>query len=258
MSGGLWDLAAAGYERHAHRLTASFASRALDLADVRPGQRVLDLACGPGWLTEMALARGASVTAVDLSAEMAARCRARCPDATVLEHDGQDLPFLESFDVAISCFGAVFFPDRGAGWASLLRSLRPGGMAVVTSWAPSTVPSPGRDVFEAAVRAALPDRQSPPPSPDALQGAVELQRELEAAGFVEVHTLDHAVEVHFAADELWTGIAEAMPPLVMAREARSEAEWAEVDARGRAFVTEHHDPREALSFHGYLAAARRP
>jgi ubiquinone/menaquinone biosynthesis C-methylase UbiE len=53
--------------------------------------------------------------------------------------DGCALPFPDaSFDAGFSSFGLMFFPDRARGFGELLRVLRPGAQAVVSSWAPMT------------------------------------------------------------------------------------------------------------------------
>ena len=72
-----WDLVADGYMEELVPVFERFAVRALDLASVGPGTRVLDVAAGPGTLALVAAERGAEVTAVDFSPGMIERLRGR-------------------------------------------------------------------------------------------------------------------------------------------------------------------------------------
>src|SRR5699024_11098930 len=94
---------------------------------------VLDVACGPGTLTLLAAAAGATVTALDFSSPMIAQLRTRAAAldlasaVEVHEGGGQRLPFASAvFDAAFSMFGLMFFPDRHAGLRELARVLKPG------------------------------------------------------------------------------------------------------------------------------------
>src|SRR5258706_1138255 len=87
------------YEEHAHFVPA-LGQPVLDLLDPRPGERILDLGCGDGALTEKIVAAGATVVGVDGSAEMIEASRGRGIDARVC--DGASLPFTAEFDAVSS------------------------------------------------------------------------------------------------------------------------------------------------------------
>lgn len=108
-----------------------------DAADVRAGQRVLDVGCGPGGLTGELVDRvGAdSVSAVDPSTPFVAACRERHPGVDVREGVAENLPFDDdTFDVALSSLVVGFMTDPVAGAAEMCRVTRPGGTVALCFW----------------------------------------------------------------------------------------------------------------------------
>ncbi|MHB8660256.1 MAG: class I SAM-dependent methyltransferase [Solirubrobacteraceae bacterium] len=110
-------------------------------ADVRPGQRVLDVAAGTGNASLAAAARGADVIASDFVPELleVAQRRAKAESLALQTAiaDAQDLPFEdESFDVVLSTFGAMFAADQPRAACELLRVCRRGGRIAMANWTP--------------------------------------------------------------------------------------------------------------------------
>lgn len=116
------------------------AARALgEFAGIAPGDRVLDVACGPGTAAIEARTLGAgAITGVDYAAgmlEMARELTQGQPDFTFIEGDALELPVPDgAFDVAISNFGAIFAPDPLRAVSELARAVRTGGHAGLTAW----------------------------------------------------------------------------------------------------------------------------
>jgi len=117
----------------------------LDLAEVAEGDRVLDIATGPGYLAIAAAQRtgtsGESV-GLDLSPEMVARARVRAQGAgsraRFVEAPAQELPFADaSFDVVLSRLAIHHLPSDGRSGAAaeMLRVLAPGGRVVIADLA---------------------------------------------------------------------------------------------------------------------------
>lgn len=79
----------------------AFRKRVIATWDIRPGQRVLELGCGTGLMTQHLIRAGADVTAVDRSPDMLARARRRAPEASYLEQDLNRLEVTGSFDRVI-------------------------------------------------------------------------------------------------------------------------------------------------------------
>ena len=90
-----WERAAARYEE-CWTDTAHFVEPLLDAAGVRAGSRLLDLACGPGYISEAAAARGAQPVGLDFAAAMVERARVRCPGLEFVEGDAQRLEFADA------------------------------------------------------------------------------------------------------------------------------------------------------------------
>lgn len=121
----------------------------VEYAQPAPGMQVLDLASGTGEpAISLALRVGEQgrVTALDLSAELlevaAQRAQARgLNNFTVRQADAHRLPFPDdSFDLATSRFGVMFFRDPGLALRELRRVLRPGSRACFLAWGPFDQP----------------------------------------------------------------------------------------------------------------------
>lgn len=100
----------------------------LELLDPQPGERILDLGCGDGVLTEKLAALGCQVVGVDSSPEQVAAARARGLDARVV--DARDLPFEAEFDAVFSNAALHWMRQPEAVIAGVWRALEPGGRFV--------------------------------------------------------------------------------------------------------------------------------
>jgi SAM-dependent methyltransferase len=110
-----------------------------EAADIRAGERVLDIAAGNGNATLAAARRFAQVTSTDyvhhLLEKGAARARAEGQDVRFELADAEDLPFPDNiFDVALSTFGAMFTPEHARPAREMLRVVRPGGRIGLANW----------------------------------------------------------------------------------------------------------------------------
>ncbi|MGZ9059710.1 MAG: class I SAM-dependent methyltransferase, partial [Burkholderiaceae bacterium] len=112
-----------------------------EAADVRAGERVLDVAAGNGNATLAAARRFAVVTSTDYVPALLdkGRERARAENLSVRFQvaDAEALPFDdESFDVVLSTFGVMFAPDQKRAAREMLRVLKPGGRIGLANWTP--------------------------------------------------------------------------------------------------------------------------
>ncbi len=112
-----------------------------EAADVRAGERVLDVAAGNGNATLAAARRFADVTSTDYVPALLdkGRERARAEGLSVRFQvaDAEALPFDDgSFDVVLSTFGVMFAPDQSRAASEILRVLRPGGRVGLANWTP--------------------------------------------------------------------------------------------------------------------------
>ena len=137
-----WSKVAQNYLLH---IVPGFRPAARTLCDalrVGLGDRVLDIACGPGTLAFEAARLGASeVTGVDFAPEMIALARrdgVGMGRVEFLEGEATALPVLsEAFEVAASAFGIIFSPHPRAAVADMHRCVVPGGRAGILSWSRS-------------------------------------------------------------------------------------------------------------------------
>jgi len=112
-----------------------------EAADVRSGERVLDVAAGNGNASLAAARRFAEVTSTDyvphLLEKGAARARAEGLHISFEVADAESLPFADgAFDVALSTFGVMFTPEHHRAAQELLRVVRSGGRIGLANWTP--------------------------------------------------------------------------------------------------------------------------
>jgi SAM-dependent methyltransferase len=142
-------------------MTTEPAARLARFAGIKPGTRVLDVACGTGVVAITAARQDARVTALDLTPELlsVARDNAQIAGVTVDWHEGdvESLPFdADAFDVVVSQFGHMFAPRPEVAIKEMVRVLRPGGVLAFSTWPPELLI--GR-IF------AITGKYMPPPPP---------------------------------------------------------------------------------------------
>jgi SAM-dependent methyltransferase len=117
-----------------------WAPRLADAARIASGDRVLDVGCGTGVLARAAadrVAAEAQVTGLDRNAGMLAVARRLRPQIDWRQGDATQLPFPDgSYDVVVSQFALMYFPDRTAALREMVRVLKPGGRLAVAVWGP--------------------------------------------------------------------------------------------------------------------------
>jgi SAM-dependent methyltransferase len=229
-----WDLVSDSYLAEVVPMFEPFARDAMRLAGAAPGQRVLDVAAGPGTLSLLAAAAGARVTAVDFAPAMVDKLRERAAAAGVAIDarvgDGQALPFADAtFDRAYCLFGVLFYPDRAAGFRELARVLVPGGRAVVSTWRP--MPAPMAAAMEAVQRALGGPGGG---VPALLDTPDKLRAEMLAGGFSSVEVVNITYEDRSpSVDAMWAKLERTLAPVVLMKE-RLGARWPAIADAGRA------------------------
>jgi len=136
-----YDAHVGDFQRFSAALTTPVARRMIAMADISAGQRVLDIGTGTGVVAlEAAKAAGVggSCVGIDLSEKMLASARANARLAGLAERiefkamDAEALQFEDaSFDVVVSLFALLHFPDPAMALKEMFRVLRPGGTLVL-------------------------------------------------------------------------------------------------------------------------------
>jgi enediyne biosynthesis protein CalE5 len=212
-----WNTAASGWRKHSEmidRAAGGVSERLVELAGVKAGDRVLDVAAGygePSLTAARAAGPEGSVVASDISAEMLAYGRERAKAAGLesiefIESDAVSLDFpADSFDAAVSRWGIIFEPD-GEGAAERVRGfLKDGARFAIASWGqPQQVPFIAIPMMTACQHLGV---DPPPPgtpgplsrpTPDAIGGL------LEGGGFSDVQTEETQVAFSWASPEEFT------------------------------------------------------
>jgi SAM-dependent methyltransferase len=200
-----FDATRDAYDRYMGRYSDQLAIAFLSFTGGEPGQRALDVGCGPGALTQV-LATGlgaAHVAAADPSESFVAACSERVPGADVRRAVAADLPWIDAtFDLVVSQLVLNFLPDPEAGVTEMLRVVRPGGVIAACTWDYADGMTMLRTFWDAA-------RDVDPESPDEA-GTMRFtsERELaelwEHAGLTDTRTRSLEVSTAYADfDDYW-------------------------------------------------------
>ncbi len=172
-------------------------------ADLRPGWRVLDVACGNGNATLAAARSGTYAVGVDFVPALLedGRVRAAAEGLDVEFHigDAEDLPVEDgAFDAVLSVFGAMFAPRHDRTAAEIVRVTRPGGRVGLASWTP--------DGFIGAMFRTI-ARHVPPPaglSSPMLWGTPEHLAEIFGPALADAQSTERVCTFRFASPEEFT------------------------------------------------------
>jgi SAM-dependent methyltransferase len=184
-----WEERVEGYAGFFGAVTGRLVEPLLDVAQVGPGTRVLDVATGPGYVAAEAARKGATVCGVDVAEAMVAQAQAEHPSVEFRRADAQSLPFEDgAFDAVVCNFGLPHFGRPEMAVAEGARVLAPGGRLALTTW---DVPAEMRmfGVFlEAVAEAGGGPPDGLPPGPDVFRFSDdgEFRRLLEGQDLVDV------------------------------------------------------------------------
>jgi ubiquinone/menaquinone biosynthesis C-methylase UbiE len=186
---------AENYERHfVPTIGAPVAADLVEAASLRPGERVLDAACGTGVVTKLAAERvapGGTVVGLDPNPAMLGVARATTPaDLSIDWHQAaaEELPFPdESFDAVLCGMGLQFFSDREAGLREFHRVLVRGGRLVAN--VPGPAPPPFEILAAALARHIGPESASFVSAVFSLRDPGDLRDLAASAGFEDADVL---------------------------------------------------------------------
>jgi SAM-dependent methyltransferase len=148
-----WERVAGKYEEVWSSLTRQFIPPLLDAAGLEKGMRLLDVACGPGYVAAEASRRGATAIGLDFSTQMINHAQRLYPTITFVEGDAEELPFpAGTFDRVIMNFGLLHLSDPRKAIHEARRILPDGGLLGFTVWA-EPEKNPGAKIVDDAIAA---------------------------------------------------------------------------------------------------------
>ncbi|HKI91731.1 MAG TPA: methyltransferase domain-containing protein [Gaiellaceae bacterium] len=201
---------AANYERYfVPAIGAPLARDLIELAALRPGEHVVDVACGTGVVARLAAKRvgdGGAVAGVDVNPGMLQAARNAAADTAIEWHEAsaEALPLGDATcDVALCQMGLQFFPDRPGALREMRRVLRPGGRVVLNL--PGPTPPPLAVLEQALQRHIGREAGSFVATVFSLHDTDETRTLLEDAGFTDVQARSECKTLRLppAQDFLW-------------------------------------------------------
>jgi enediyne biosynthesis protein CalE5 len=270
---GMWAAVAGGWGDHADytdERAAAITERLLTLADLQPGERVLELASGPGGLGLAAAERvlpDGEVVLSDVVAEMTAIAAERA-QRRGLTNVSTEVLYLEqidqpdsSYDAVLCREGLMFAVDPAQAAREIGRVLRPGGRVALAVWGPRDR-NPWLGVVLDSVSAQLGAPIPPPgiPGPFALEDADKLAAILSEAGLGDVAVDEQLAPLKIASfDEWWARTTALAGPLAKLLESLHEDAVEELRARAQEGAKPY-ETSAGLEFPGVtlVAFGRRP
>ena len=217
--------------------TTPVAAKLVDFAQVKPGEKLLDVGCGTGVVAITAARQGADVCGLDLTPELLALAKANQQIAGYSEidwtvGDAEELPYDDGyFDVVLSQFGHIFAPRPEIAIAEMRRVLKPGGRIAFATWPPEEFVGRSFTLIARRSPALLPDAAPPP-----LWGSVPVIMERLASGFAAPFFARGVMKVPtLSLSHLWQFMSMSVGPLQKIVE-RLTAEPAELEAFRSEFI----------------------
>lgn len=246
-------------------------SKLLARAELRPGERVIDIGCGTGNVTVEAIrlvSPKGQVLGVDISEPMLERAKARLSgtgDVTLVQADATVYPFPEAaFDAAVSRMGVMFFAEPAKSFANIRRALRPGGRLAFSCWR-GLGENPWVSVPLGAARAHAPAQKPPSlddPGPFSFGSEARVRGILGAAGFAEPSFEKLDLERDLAQGRgLEHAVTSAMnggPAMRLFANARPETMRAATEAVRRALAPFARGDRVPMAAAVWIVTARNP
>jgi SAM-dependent methyltransferase len=258
-----WSAQAPTYGDLSGAITSRFSESLLDAAGVRHGDRVLDVATGPGYVAERAAARGARPVGMDIAEGMLAEARRRHPALEFVAGDAEQMPFEDaSFHSVVGGFVLNHLPRPERALREAARVLTTAGTVAFSEWDRDERMELMAVLGEAFDAVGLDGGSElpPGPDPDRFTDPAELRALLEQTGFAEI-AVENVAVVHTvgSADEVWHGfLGGTVRGATMARAQPTEVQERLRRAVGRALERHRGEEGYALSIAAHIASGRKP
>jgi ubiquinone/menaquinone biosynthesis C-methylase UbiE len=267
-----WEHAASGWGRRAQRIRdwgMPVSTWLIEQLSLQPGQRLLELAAGPGdtgFLAAELIAPGGTLVSSDAVEGMVQLARARAGELGIrnvnvefkqLELEWIDLP-TASVDAILCRWAYMLTVDPAAAMREARRVVAPGGRFALAVWARDEENPWSTILTDALVQGGYMDPVDRSASPGifSLADPERLQEMLEEAGFVDV--LVESIEVmrdHGAFEEFWDESLDLSPSLSIALERLTDEQRDDVLRRARSRVEPYSDGAGAIHLPGVSLVA---
>lgn len=180
-----WERVAGKYDSTWSSSTRQFIPPLLDSANVSGGMSVLDVGCGPGYVSAAAAQRGAGPIGLDFSNEMVGIAKKMFPNIEFRQGDAQSLPFDNAeFDRVVANFCLLHLANPERAMAEANRVLKSGGRFAFTTWA-KMAENPFVKLVDNAIQTHANVNVDLPPGPPfyLFEDKDEFRNALERAGF---------------------------------------------------------------------------
>ena len=214
--------AAVAYQRFlVPAVTRLWAAVLVDHAALRPGERILDVACGTGVVARLAaehVGAAGHVTGLDLNADMLAVGRSLPPVTGApiawCEGSAMELPFAASvFDVVLCQLGLQFFPDRASALREMRRVVSPTGRMALSVFSPLEDNPANHALSDALDRRVAPNASVTKRAEHALADRTELADLVTTAGFTNVSITTEQITVSFVSPAEYVRVQLTSTPL---------------------------------------------
>jgi SAM-dependent methyltransferase len=180
-----WQRVADKYDSTWSNATRQFIGPLLDAAGVSGKMSILDVGCGPGYVSGAAAERGAVSTGLDFSEQMISIAKKMFPGIEFRQGDAQNIPFDDgTFDAAVANFSLLHVAEPERAMSEAARVLKSGGKFGFTTWAKASENAFIKLVDDAIQAHANLEVDIPPGPPHYLfENEEGFRRALEGAGF---------------------------------------------------------------------------
>lgn len=258
----IWDNVAQGYAQVTQPMFKAYSEQAIEALGFQGHEELLDVACGPGTSSLLMAPLCQQVQAVDFSEQMLQEFELNLQDSDIqnIEYqkaNGQDLPFEEEeFDLAVSMFGWMFFPDRALGLSELHRVLKPQGKLALSAWQPRSQSPIFKLIMETMLH-ITPGMKEPPKIGNPLEEANVFEAEVQEAGFKNVRIIPMSTEVVIGPiEEFWENMVKGNAPIALQKKALPAREWKKRSKKAISYLKKNIQ-QESYEMNAYLCLAEK-